>query len=207
MSTPDSRIIRAALRAPLPGKTAQMRMAPRPRRLTPLDEDTPRDAGVLCLLYPRAADTVVVLTRRSDGLERHSAQISFPGGAREAGETIVQTALRETQEELGVSAENIEILGELTPLYVSVSNFLIHPVVGWADPAPRFRPDPREVAEVLEVSVQILVSPATTVTETWHYHGADHEVPFFSVKGNTVWGATAMILSELLEVLRQAETL
>jgi 8-oxo-dGTP pyrophosphatase MutT (NUDIX family) len=185
---------------PLPGAAAQTRMAPRPRAL-PGDHDRLADAAVLILLYPAAAGTSLVLTRRTDTVASHRSQVSLPGGRRERDESLEEAALRECAEELGVDFRAVTVLGALSPLEVPVSGYRIQPVVGFAASRPAFVPDPAEVAEVIEVAVEEL--PSSVREETWAQGGRTREVPFYLVGGHKVWGATAMILSEMLAVIRE----
>ncbi len=185
---------------PLPGAAAQRRMSPRPRRL-PGDHDRLTDAAVLILLYPAAGGPSLVLTRRTDTVASHRSQVSLPGGRREEDESLEQAALRECAEELAVDRGAVTLIGRLSPLEVPVSGFRIHPVVGLAAARPAFVPDPREVAEVIEVTLEEL--PSSVREETWTEGGRTREVPFYLVAGHKVWGATAMILSELLAVARE----
>jgi 8-oxo-dGTP pyrophosphatase MutT (NUDIX family) len=188
----------------------QQLMAPQPR---PGDEDrwaNPvdcREAGVLVLLYPpptngAGPELSLVLTRRAEYPGVHSGQISLPGGQREAGELLETTALRETIEEIGVPAHQVEIIGKLSPLYTPPSGFCIYPFVAVSRQRPNFLPDAQEVAEIIEASLSGLLDPATHKTEIWHFEKyGERRVPFFDVFGYKVWGATAMILSELVLVL------
>jgi 8-oxo-dGTP pyrophosphatase MutT (NUDIX family) len=207
----DIEDIRAALDKPLPGVAGQEKMAPRPsttknsRWLIP---DDCREASVLVLLYPQANDRAelelyFVLTRRPDYLGAHSGQISLPGGRREAGETLEATAIREAMEEIGISPNRIKIVGQLSALYTPPSNFCIYPFVAFSDTRPDFEPDPREVAELVEVPLSLLLDPACHKEEIWHFEKyGEREVPFFDIFGHKVWGATAMILSEFLTLLK-----
>jgi 8-oxo-dGTP pyrophosphatase MutT (NUDIX family) len=199
-------LLRKALSGTLPGVRAQSLMTPRPLRANWVKdlEHLPsgiRDAAVLLLTYPRAETACLTLTRRTGTVESHRMQISFPGGALEAGETIEEGALREAQEEIGLAPERVEILGRLTPLHVPVSRFLVHPVVGTVTALPRLRKDPAEVAAILEAPVERLMKPET-VTWLWKDHPrGERLVPYFRLERDLVWGATAMILSELLHIL------
>jgi len=177
-------------------------MAPRPRRV-PGEGEALSDAAVLVLLYPADEGISLVLTRRTDGVARHRSQVSLPGGRRESGETLEAAALRECSEELAVDPESVMVLGRLSFLDVYASGFRIQPIVGWTERRPPYRADPREVAAVVEVGLDELRSPETAREETRNHEGLTREVPFFLVKGHKVWGATAMILSELLEVVRE----
>lgn len=197
----DIRVIGKALAQPRPGIRAQLGMSPRPRASITINTPA-RTGGVLLLLYPLDGRLHLVLTRRTEHLSSHSGHISLPGGACNPGESFEETALREAHEELDVEPASIQVLGRLTPLYISPSNFCIHPVVGYTSVRPAFRPDPHEVAEVLEVPLAELLDPATVREEDWHLRGMEVRVPFFAVNEHKVWGATAMVLAEFVELVR-----
>jgi len=190
---------RAAFSTTLPGEGAQQMMAPDYRgSFSHLTE--PLKAGVMILLYPYLDEVNLVLIKRNEYDGHHSGQVSFPGGAFEpADHTLIQTALRETREELGID-EEIEILGSLTRLHIPVSNFLVHPIVGWVDSRPRFQPDPSEVRYLIEATVGALLDPANTDKETIFRHGKEIVTPFYKIGKEKVWGATAMILCEFLQL-------
>jgi 8-oxo-dGTP pyrophosphatase MutT (NUDIX family) len=181
---------------------AQMKMAPRPR-ITIRMPDTPgrpRQGGVLIILYENMGRTHLVLTRRRDDLQSHAGQISFPGGRREDGESLQTTAFREAHEEIGVEPAELALLGRLSSLYIPPSDYEVHPFVAWYENGrPHFTPQVSEVAEILEVPLSHLLDPATRVVEKWELRGFLLDVPFYLVAGHKVWGATAMMLSELLE--------
>jgi len=129
----------------------------------------------------------------------HSGQVGFPGGSWEEGDTdIVATALRETYEEIGVQAKHVQVIGQLSQLYVFASNHLVHPTVAWIDHRPSFRLDAREVAQLIEIPLHELLNPKNTRVEEWQLRDRKAKVPFYSIQGQTIWGATAMMLSELL---------
>lgn len=201
--------IRRALRLPRPGRAAQMRMAPRPRPgdVFPLPpEIRPKEAGVLILLYPALDDWHFFLTRRTDQVEAHKGQISLPGGAREVGESLAQTALREAREELGIADTPIELVQDpLTPVYIPVSGFRVTPFVAFTPARPDLRVSETEVVEILEPSLEMLLDDQNIVEEPWTIRGFPAIVPYFSINGHKVWGATAMILSEFREMLLRAK--
>ena len=208
-STPTSCLIdqlRDALRRPLPGPAAQVLMSPDPRpgaeRILDPDPDC-RHAGVLALLYPSGGDLCLVLTLRTESVESHRGQISFPGGAMDPGEIPEETALREAHEELGINPAGLDVLGELSPLYIPHSGFYVHPVVAYAADRPAFVPNPEEVAEVIEAPVSLLLAPDTCCEEVWRLRGAPARVPFYAIGPHKVWGATAMMLSELMTLLKE----
>lgn len=189
-----------ALGRPLPGLPAQSRMAPRPRGRAP--ERPPRAAAVLALLYPHNGVLHLPFTRRTQTVATHRGQISWPGGAREGEEPLETTALRETREELGIDPSSVDVMGRLTPLLTGTSGFIITPVVGWTPVRPGFEPDSREVAEVLELPLADLRRTGVVHTEQWELHGRQTQVPFYRLGPRTrIWGATAMILSELMEIV------
>ena len=198
----DRDLVQRALQRPLPGAAAQQRLSPRPRTLGVTPPAEYRDGGVLLLLYPRDGALHLVLTRRTDHLPVHAGQVSLPGGLREPQDaSLADTALREAQEELGLATDGIELLGSLTPLEIPVSGYRIHPWVAYTPQAPAFVPQPQEVAEVIEVPLSALLDPAAVGCELRTIRGLHVKVPFFFVAGHKVWGATAMVLSEFLEVV------
>jgi 8-oxo-dGTP pyrophosphatase MutT (NUDIX family) len=196
--------LRAALARPLPGLPAQLGMSPQPRPGTERILDPfldCRKAAVLVLFYPCANDLCLVLTRRTDSLPAHSGQISFPGGGIDPGEDAIAAAKREAWEELEVNPARLEVLGQLSPLYIPPSGFCIYPVVAYTPTQPAFVPSSAEVAEVLEVSVDHLAAPRTRCEEVRPIRGMDVRVPYYAVGEYKVWGATAMVLCELLALL------
>jgi len=190
--------IRLALTRPLPGVTAQVRLAP-PYRLEQLYQAPPADArpaGVLIAVYPRDGALHFLLTRRTDDVDKHKGQISLPGGKQEDGESLLDTALRETREEVGVTIDAAAVLGMLSPVYIPPTGFLITPYVAAVPDRPRFAVMHREVAELIEVPLAALFDPTIVRREMWMLRGVDVEVPFFQIGPHKVWGATAMVLSE-----------
>ena len=195
------------LEDPLPGHEAHLRMAPQDSaRQTDLSVDTRdcREAGVLVLLHPDDDGPSVVLTVRRDDLPDHAGQVSFPGGRRENGESLSDTALREAEEEVNLSPTSVDLLGALTPLFVPPSNFCVHPFVGHASSVVSLRPTDAEVGRILRVPLARLSDPATRTTETRRLHGAAVDVPYYDVAGHAVWGATAMMLAEFVAVVHDA---
>jgi 8-oxo-dGTP pyrophosphatase MutT (NUDIX family) len=195
--------LRKALAAPLPGATAHLIMAPKPRagwKPAHIPAGV-RDAAALVLLYRHAREWRLALTVRAATLPHHGGQVSLPGGAIEPGETVEDAALREAREELGVDTTEATVLGRLSPLHIPVSQFVLHPVVGWWSRRPDFAPDAREVARLLEVPLLALADPSTLRLRWRSHEGRRYEVPYFSIEGEQVWGATAMVLGELLVAL------
>lgn len=195
------------LNQPLPGPEAQYRMAhPFRRSVEPPPPPSATDAAVLALLYPRHEQWHVVLierTSRHPG-DRHAGQISFPGGRREEDDlSLEHTALREAQEEVGTDPEKITVLGKLSELYISVSDFLVHPYVGFTEVTPDFTPQPSEVNAILEVPFEHFLRRETLRAKdmTVRNNILLREVPYFDIDGKVLWGATAMIMSELLAIV------
>lgn len=190
------------LQGTLPGRSAQYRMAPQPRTGGGPDDPIPahaRQGGVLVLFYPRIGQPYLPLILRPTYEGVHSGQVGFPGGGQESNDPdIVATALREAQEEIGITLEPISVLGQLTPLYVFASNYLVYPTVAWMAQPPQFQIDQREVAALIEMPLSALLDPANYRRERWELRGRAVDVPFFHIQNYTIWGATAMMLSELL---------
>ena len=187
------------LRHKLPGEKAHLRMAPTFRG-DPTSMEEAVQAAVLVLFYPSGENTHLVLIKRNEYDGPHSAQVSFPGGAREAGDlTLEETALRETREEVGIDGP-LEVLGSLTPLHIPVSNYMVYPFVGWMEELPVFRPDPTEVQYVIEAPLAALLDPTNRDSEILYHHQQSIEAPFYRVGEEKIWGATAMMLCEFLLV-------
>jgi len=195
------------LSLPLPGIQAQLKMAHLERRLNYSQRNIPsyaRMGAVLILLYEEDDNLKTCFIERTtyDGV--HSGQIAFPGGKKEEGETLVQAALREVEEEIGVKQSDVYILGQLTELYIPPSNFLVHPFVGAIPYKPAFFPEPAEVAEVVEIRIDDLSDVKYRGEKKIKLsNGTMVETPYFNLHGKTVWGATAMIISEFLEVIAE----
>jgi 8-oxo-dGTP pyrophosphatase MutT (NUDIX family) len=165
---------------------------------------TARPAGVLILLYLHAGAWHLPLTRRTESVETHKGQISLPGGSQDAHETLPETALRETHEEIGIDPHSIHILGALSPLYLAHSNFCLQPFVGYTLTTPAFFLREAEVAELIQVPLAALLDPANVQAEEWS--PPPRRVPFYRLGTHKVWGATAMILAEFIAALRRVES-
>jgi 8-oxo-dGTP pyrophosphatase MutT (NUDIX family) len=158
-------------------------------------------AAVLVPLIHRADDVNVLLTQRTAHLNDHPSQVSFPGGRVEGGdENRVETALRETQEEIGLARERIEIIGAL-PDYEMPSGFRISPVIGWIEPPFELKLDPFEVAEAFEVPLSFVLDPANHQRRSYHFNGRHRDYLAMPYHGRYIWGATAGMLYDLYRQL------
>jgi 8-oxo-dGTP pyrophosphatase MutT (NUDIX family) len=191
----------------LPGIDAQLMMAP-PHRVNEirsgLHSNDSVKSSVLILLYPdgELIKTVVMLRPSYDGV--HSGQISLPGGKWETSDKdMATTALRETYEEIGVSPSEIRLLGQLSPLYIPPSNYIVFPYIGIVDLKPEFLKNPSEVQELIEIDiVELLKETTCTTREITFKDGNSIQVPCYTFGETIIWGATAMILSEFLVLLK-----
>ena len=167
-----------------------------------LDQPGSRPAAVLCALFEELGEAHVLLTRRSSNLRSHTGEVSFPGGRLEDGEAPVAAALREAGEEIGVDPAQVDILGQLSPLSTYSSRATITPIVGVLPGRPKLTANPAEVERAFDVSLAELVSDGVYHTEVWDLPGVGwREMNFFELVGDTVWGATARMLVELLAML------
>ncbi|MCF8302604.1 MAG: CoA pyrophosphatase [Bacteroidales bacterium] len=199
--------LKIAIQDSLPGMEAQRIMAPS-NRMELLKDYKPtgvtKKGSVLILLYPYNNKVYTVLMLRPDYGGVHSGQVSFPGGKREAADqSDIATALRETREELGIDPENVRILGELSPLYIPPSDFLVTPVVGYAQQRPPMTKDPVEVEEILEIPLDDLLHEDSVFLEELMVRDIVIKAPCYKINEYLIWGATAMIMSELLELIKK----
>jgi 8-oxo-dGTP pyrophosphatase MutT (NUDIX family) len=199
--------IRKALVEPLPGTQSQGKMAP-PHRPIELRNPKPGtrviDSAVLILLWPDGdqVSTVFILRPEYDGV--HSNQIAFPGGKYEINDVdFVATALREAHEEVGINPETVTILGQLSPLFIPPSQFLVYPIVGYTTVVPVFIPDPIEIKEVIPCHlIDFLKQDAITIQDLKVSERVLPDIPCYKIGKRLIWGATAMIFSELLDIIR-----
>lgn len=201
--------LRHRLSQPLPGETAQFKMAPQ-RRLTmqeyyELGNKNPRQSAVLICLYPYQESIYTLLMLRPNEQGAHSGQVSFPGGRFETGDGDLQTtALREAEEEIGIEKSSVEVIGALTGLYIPVSNSFVQPYVGYLSGKPLLFKNDSEVKEIIEADTKFLFNPALKGNEVFKgLNKVTIEAPYYNILGHKVWGATAMMLSELEVILNE----
>jgi len=195
---------------PLPGEEVQHRMAPMQRianlKKIAIDKNTARRAGVMVLFYPDIHhETHLILILRKTYKGVHSAQVGFPGGKIEPeDQDIKETALRETEEEVGVLSTQIEVLKKLTEIYIPPSDFFVQPFIGITKITPNFVPQEDEVETLIEVPLAHFMDDNVIISKTLTTSYATQiEVPAYHLNNHVVWGATAMMLSEVRELLKQ----
>lgn len=169
---------------------------------TPPAGVVPRTAAVLVLMTPHASDAALVLTRRGGHLREHGGEIAFPGGRLESNETAPEGALREAREELGIDTTAVEVIGQLHPVYVPRSNHLVTPVMAWCSMLPAYTPNPSEVAEVFLAPLSLLIPTHALAYDEHEIRGEHVIVPYFMVNQHRVWGATALMICDLVARIR-----
>lgn len=188
----------------LPSKVAHDEIAPY-RSSASQNVSSARLSGVLLLLYKNKYNELqTILIKRAEYEGVHSGQISFPGGKMENSDTsIIETALREANEEIGIEPSKIEILGRLTDVFIPVSNFIVSPIVGWADEPPIFKIDEREVASIINLSIKDIHLTDITAHYSIELHNKTRiKAPCFIINEAVIWGATALMLNEFKHLLR-----
>lgn len=166
-----------------------------------------KEAGVLAILVPKEDQWNLVFMERTSNHpdDKHAGQISFPGGKKEKEETTLECALRETNEEIGVASQELEILGPLSELYIAVSNFLVYPFLAIAKKPLDYTPEIEEVKSIIETPISHLLNPKTIKSKDIHIGTRTLKaVPYFDLHGKTLWGATAIITSEILALLKKS---
>ena len=185
-----------------------MQMAPEGHTNPGPPSYTIRRSAVLVLIHASDESLSIPFTLRPTNLGHHGGEVSLPGGGFESiDDTLKDTALRETEEELGIPTVDVRILGDLTPLYIAPSQNLVHPYIGWLPQLPTLDPDPREVEAVLDVPLAHLLNHESLDRHHWIYRGEERTAPCYRVGQICIWGATAMMLNELLAVIRERSTL
>lgn len=201
-------ILTNALKNPLPGINAQKLMSPSVRFTgnNLVDASLARNSSVLVLLYKRNNEWFIPLIQRPKYDGAHSGQVSFPGGKSENGDTsILDTALREAEEEIGINRDDLNFIAPLSSLHIPNSNFMVYPQVCITEIDPLFIPDLREVETVIEAPIRQLLSPQTVKHFVRNINNNVVKAPFYKIDNYVIWGATAMILSELLFLLKDVD--
>ena len=194
--------------AKLPALESHIKMAPLERldslKNSDIGSKNAKTAAVMMLFYPKNGGTHLVLIVRNSYKGVHSAQIAFPGGKFETEDEIFSnTVLRETHEEVGIHPEKMEIIKTFTPMYIPPSNFMVHPFLGICKAEICFVPDPEEVAGIIELPLAVFLSDSILIEANLSTsYAININVPAFDIEGHVVWGATAMMLSELKDVLK-----
>ncbi len=205
----EKRIVKVT-KMELPGEAVQYKMAPIERleelKRVAQNANTAKRAGVMSLFYPAEdLETHLILILRKTYKGVHSAQVGFPGGKLELDDNSIQdAALRETEEEVGVARDTIAVLKQMTEIYIPPSNFFVQPFLGITRQQPKFVPQEDEVEALIEVRLQDFMDDFNITTQTLTTSYATNiEVPAFKLNGHIVWGATAMMLNEVRELLKK----
>ena len=201
--------IKERLKKPLPGNEAHLttRIKTKSEVTFPNTQETARPAAVLILLFPFEDEIQFFLTKRTEDVEHHKGQISLPGGIRENNESLNETALRETKEEVGIDSTKIIISGSLTPFFIPVTGYIVHPFIGWCKEKPSTKIHDVEVNQLFSVSITELMDEKTLKAEKWNIREYDAIVPYYNFEKCKVWGATAAILSEFKSILEDISSI
>lgn len=191
----------------MPGLAAQLKMAPEGRekvvnRVSKFELEKAKKASVLCLFYPKNNEPHFVLMKRVSYPGVHSGQISFPGGQIEENENPLEAALRETYEETGMQVKKDDVLSAISEIYIPPSNFYVYPFIASLKETPLFKADKTEVDYLIDVPVKEFLNPSNLKKKQLQYSYGTFEAPYFHLQNETVWGATAMILGEVFEILK-----
>lgn len=201
--------LKIQLNEPLPGLDAQLQMVPgqiaAQRRNLQVGNE-PKRSAVLILLFPYQASICTVLIERSVYVGIHSGQIAFPGGkVEETDQDLKYTALRETYEEVGVPTDEVQIIGNLTNVYIQPSNYLVTPYIGYLPYSPNFRINEREVQKVIRMDILNIEKVEKSIKKITYSNGLTLKTPFYNVEGYTIWGATAMMMSEFIVIAEKTK--
>ena len=201
--------IKERLKKSLPGNEAHLttRIKTKSEVTFPNTQETARPAAVLILLFPFEDEIQFFLTKRTEDVEHHKGQISLPGGIRENDESLNETALRETKEEVGIDSTKIIISGSLTPFFIPVTGYIVHPFIGCCKEKHSTKIHDVEVNQLFSVSITELMDEKILQTEQWNIRGYDAIVPYYNFGKCKVWGATAAILSEFKSILEDISSI
>lgn len=197
--------LKEALAGDLPGQNSHRKMLPPGRRLKIVDQELSvvRQSSVLLLLFPEGDQLYICLTKRPSTMKHHPGQISFPGGKLEKDDdSALVAALREAREEVGIDPSSVEILGKLSDLYVEVSQFSIQPFLAWADMKPEFNVNYDEVEALILLPLEHVMEDNIIAETEMETVTGRLPIKYYPFNNEIIWGATAMILSELVEILK-----
>ncbi len=201
-------VLTKRLKEPLPGINSQSKMFPGKSRILPDVQtlEAARKAAVCILLFEKDDEWMTTLIKRVEYKGVHSGQMAFPGGKKEKNENYIQTALRETQEEIGIVVEGDKVIGKLSPVYIPPSNMYVEPIIAFYPQIPVYQKQETEVDSVVEVSLNLLLDDGIRkVKPVKQNNGLNIKVPYFDIYNYTVWGATAVMLSEFIDVLKSTK--
>tara|TARA_B100001250_G_C19770622_1_gene777003 strand:+ start:326 stop:949 length:624 start_codon:yes stop_codon:yes gene_type:complete len=195
--------LKERLKKPLPGKKAQSIMMVKSK--TPFqvtnELNTIKHSSVLILLFFKDNCWNFFLTKRTQHVNHHKGQISLPGGVHEGNESLQETAFRETEEEIGIPSKDINLIGELTPFYVPISNFKIFPFIGWLKIKPEIKIEIKEVEKIFSISLDEFILESTQKSKKDILHNNVVTIPYYNINNEIVWGATSVILSEFKQLI------
>ena len=161
-----------------------------------------KDAAILVALFEKDGEYCFPMIKRPENVKNHPGQIALPGGAKEKEESLEETALREAQEEIGIDTDKVEIIGKLTPIPVPVSGYLVQTYIGIIDEEPDWKLSKDEVADFFILKLSELLDADNEYYEKWNLRGFDAKVPIFRIGDLKIWGATASVLSEFIELTK-----
>ncbi len=198
--------LETVLKKPLPGVKSQLKLSPPSREIIPPAKDK-RDAAVTILLYPGKNSISTIFIKRNNYDGPHSGQISFPGGKFETSDiTLKNTAIREINEEIGTNISAKDIIGNLTSLYIPISKFYVSPFIAVIDYKPEFNRDIHEVQYLIELPLHIILTKNKIGSMIIQENNNHFSVPCFNFEEHQIWGATAMMLNEFIELLNKKVT-
>ena len=206
--------LKSKLKDELPGIHAWSKMIVRPKNrekneLRLLNEwlskdklNSLREAAILIALFEKDGELYFPLIKRPEHEKNHPGQIALRGGSKEENENLEETALREANEEIGIDPKKVQIIGELTPIPIPISGYIVHTFVAFVDEEPEWKISKEEVAEFFVLKVSELTKADNKYSETWTLRKTEVDIPIFKVMNQKIWGATASVLSEFIELIK-----